>query len=88
MLRATKSLFQSSIAESIGTTTPCRDDFITWNDINNIKKTLDKEIWRRHDDDNMSTLVWMKSNPHEVLLYQKPASSPLTPFSLVIQREF
>jgi hypothetical protein len=88
MLHAAKALFQSRIAESIGTTAPCRDDFITWNDINNIKKTLDKETWRRHNNDNMSTLLWMKSNPQEVLLYKEPASSPFTPFSVVIQREF
>ena len=88
MLRAAKALFQSRVAEGIGTTAPCRDDFITWNDINNIKKTIDNETWRRHRDDIMSTILWMKSNPHEVLLYQEPATSPFRPFSLVIQREF
>ena len=36
----------------------------------------------------MSTILWMKLNPHEVLLYQEPATSPFRPFSLVIQREF
>ena len=89
MLRAAKALFQSMVAEGIGSTAPYRDDFITWNDINNIKKTIDKETWRRHDDDMMSTLLWMQSNPHEVLLYQEPASTlHLHHYSLVIQREF
>jgi hypothetical protein len=48
---------------------PCRDDFITWDDIKNVKKTLDKETWRRHNDDGMSTILWMEANPKEMILY-------------------
>jgi hypothetical protein len=89
MLRAAKSLYQNTKSMVNGCTELCRDDFITWDDIKNVKKTLDKETWRRDDDDAKSTVKWIQSNPKEVVLYQAPAAQPqFVPFSLVIQRDF
>jgi hypothetical protein len=76
MLRAAKSLYQNTKSMVSGCTELCRDDFITWDDIKNVKKTLDKETWRRDDDDAKSTIKWMQVNPKEVILYQALAAQP------------
>jgi hypothetical protein len=84
MIRAAKNLYHTRKSLGIGSAEPYRDDFIPWDDIKNVKKTLDKETWSRHNDDGLSTILWMKVNPKEVILYQEPASDPFVPFSFII----
>jgi hypothetical protein len=87
IMRAAKALFENQHTMGFQAGTPVRDHYITHADIDNVKRNLDKETWRKHDDDVISTEIWIRSNPSKVILYHPPSFAPYSPFRLVIQRE-
>jgi hypothetical protein len=74
MLRAATSLYLNTKSMVARCTKLCRDDFITLDDIKNIKRMLDKETWRRDNNDAKSTVKWIQLNPNKVILYQAHAT--------------
>jgi hypothetical protein len=43
MICAAKNLYHTRKSIGIGSAEPCRDDFISWDDIKNVKEKLNKE---------------------------------------------
>lgn len=85
-MRAAKALFENHQRLGYVQGSPIRDHYITSADVYNIKLELDKETWRRHANDRISTELWMKANSSQVVLYQAPKSDPFKPLRLAVTR--
>lgn len=87
LMRAAKALFENQHSMGFVAEKPNRDHYITHDDISNVKRLVDTETWRRHDDDGTSVEMWIRATPSCVLLYDPPSDRPFSPFRLVLQRE-
>ena len=87
LMRAAKALFENQHSMGFLFEKPQRDHYITIGDVDNVRRNLDKETWRRHEDDAISTVMWIRSNPSWVVLYHPPSIVPYLPLRLVVQRD-
>lgn len=86
MMRAAKALFENQHNLGYVVGNPDRDHFITLADIHNIKAELDRETWKLHANDRISTELWMQANPSQVVMYHAPKSDPDEPLRLAVTR--
>lgn len=83
--RAAKALFAASHEGMHTSLLKDRDHFITLDDIHNRKRKIDRELWKRHENDVVSVHLWILANPPYILCYQQQSHQPYSPLRICVQ---